>query len=108
MDYETRSLLHPEINAQPDVIKGQKADRGRFSSKDQKPLPAKGGIKVGKFYCVFTDTDIGSFSDRPRLDRAFNYPRASDELVMTSTSRLTCSLIELLAWATNLPVGVCR
>ena len=74
----------------------------RVSTPDQSPASQLDALKAAGCERVFTETASGSRRDRPELDRALDYLRKGDVLVVWRLDRLARSVRQLVDTAADL------
>ena len=74
----------------------------RVSTPDQSPASQLDALKAAGCERVFTETASGSRRDRPELDRALDYLRRGDVLVVWRLDRLARSVRQLVDTAADL------
>ncbi|MEV4079718.1 recombinase family protein [Nonomuraea fuscirosea] len=72
---------------------------GRVSTRDQNPNSQHDALKAAGCTRIFIDKASGKLATRPELDKALDYARPGDTLVITRLSRAARSLKNLLELA---------
>jgi DNA invertase Pin-like site-specific DNA recombinase len=69
---------------------------GRVSTQDQNPNSQHDALQAAGCTRIFIDKASGKLASRPELDKALDYARPGDTLVITRLSRIARSLKNLL------------
>ncbi|MEV1003439.1 recombinase family protein [Nonomuraea sp. NPDC050202] len=72
---------------------------GRVSTRDQNPHSQRDALEAAGCTRIFIDKASGKLASRPELDKALDYARPGDTLVITRLSRAARSLKNLLELA---------
>jgi DNA invertase Pin-like site-specific DNA recombinase len=75
---------------------------GRVSTRDQNPNSQRDALQAAGCTRIFIDKASGKLATRPELDKALDYARPGDTLVVTRLSRAARSLKNLLELAVQL------
>lgn len=94
--------MESRLQAEPAVFTGALVGYARVSTRDQNLDRQVDGLEAEGCVRIFADKKSGKTGARPELDRALDFMRPGDTLVVASLDRLSRSLQDLIGMVAEL------